>query len=109
MNIHLPDPLAIDWKEISHTVHPGERGEVTFQQMEAGEIKIRLAQYSPGYLADHWCEKGHIVQILEGQLMLEHQGAETMVMNAGMTYIVGDGRQPHRASSSVGATVMIFD
>ncbi|MCF8239715.1 MAG: DHCW motif cupin fold protein [Saprospiraceae bacterium] len=109
MNIHLPDPLAIHWGDCPMTIHPGEQGEVAVKQVEAGDIRIRTARYSPGYLADHWCVKGHIVQVLEGQLIVEHQGSETMVLEAGMTYLVGDDRQPHRVRTEIGASLFIID
>lgn len=109
MKINLPDPLAINWLERPSTTVQGKLGFVTMQVVETGDIRIRLALYSPLYLADHWCVKGHIVQVLHGELVLEHEDGETMVLRAGMTYIVGDDRQPHRARTERGAEVMIFD
>jgi hypothetical protein len=27
-----------------------------------------MVEYTPGYVADHWCQKGHVLLVLEGEL-----------------------------------------
>lgn len=109
MQIPTCDPLAIDWNTCPTVIVQGAQGTITVSQVEIGEIRIRLAQFSPDYLADHWCVKGHIVQVLDGQLILEHRESETLFLDAGKTFIVGDDAQPHLARSEGGAKVIIID
>jgi|GEM_PF-4387406 len=28
-----------------------------------GNIRVRMVEYTPGYLADHWCNRGHIANM----------------------------------------------
>lgn len=39
--------------------------------IEMGNIRVRIVEYSPGYTADHWCNKGHVLLVLEGELYTE--------------------------------------
>ncbi len=74
-----------------------------------GNLQIRQVRYSANYLADHWCEKGHIVHILSGEIFMEHQEAETKILQKGMTYLVGDKRMAHRLKTFGEACVFIVD
>ncbi len=74
-----------------------------------GDIRIRRVDYSAGYRADHWCDKGHILHCLEGELHTELKDGRTVVMTPGSSYIVADGAQPHRSFTSAGAKLFIVD
>jgi quercetin dioxygenase-like cupin family protein len=77
--------------------------------VQFGDIRIRRVDYSAGYRADHWCEKGHILHCLEGELRTELQDGRTLVMTPGMSYTVADGAQPHRSRTATGAKLFIVD
>ena len=68
-----------------------------------------MLEYSPGYLADHWCEKGHILFCLEGELQTELEDGRTFVLTPGMSYQVADNGEPHRASTAAGAKLFVVD
>ena len=75
-----------------------------------GEIQIRLVQYSPAYIGDHWCHKGHLNFVVAGQVFIEHQDGTTWDLSAGTSWHVADDEgSPHRARSAGGATVFIVD
>lgn len=109
MNIQLAEPLSFRWEDYPETILPGKKGQVTIREMLEGDIRIRLARYSAGYEADHWCVKGHIVHVLEGQVILKHLDGESMVLQAGMIYMVGDDRQPHLLRTDREALLFILD
>ncbi|HRW74855.1 MAG: DHCW motif cupin fold protein [Lewinellaceae bacterium] len=109
MNIHIAEPQSYRWEDFPETIHPGEKGQVAIREILEGDIRLRLAQYSPGYEADHWCVKGHVVHVLEGQVFLEHLDGESMVLQAGMIYMVGDDRQPHMVRTLRAARLFILD
>lgn len=99
-----------DWSEVAETRHPGEIGEAIWRTMEIGDIRIRQVEYSPGYLADHWCDRGHILYVLEGELVSELKDGRKTTMTAGMSYQVSDfGDAAHRSSTDVGAKLFIVD
>lgn len=98
-----------DWSEIETTEHKGERGIAYWQTQQFGAIRVRMVEYSPGYLADHWCEKGHILLCLEGELHTELADGHTFTLNAGMSYQVADHAEPHRSSTECGARLFIVD
>ncbi|UZE26857.1 DHCW motif cupin fold protein [Pseudomonas asplenii] len=98
-----------DWSKIEATVHPGETGTAYWRTCQFGAIRVRQVEYSPGYLADHWCRKGHILLCLEGQLETELEDGREFTLTAGMSYQVADNAEAHRSSTSTGATLFIVD
>ena len=98
-----------DWASVPATEHPGERGVATWRTIEVGNLRVRMVEYSPGYLADHWCERGHVLLVLEGELVTELRGGEPVTLRAGMSYQVADGASAHRSSTATGARLFIVD
>jgi quercetin dioxygenase-like cupin family protein len=103
-------PFGItDWSAVEPTEHRGERGVAFWRTREFGGIRVRRVDYSPGYRADHWCEKGHILLCLEGELETELADGRTFRLTPGVSYQVADGAEPHRSSTAVGARLFIVD
>jgi hypothetical protein len=98
-----------DWSAVERTVHPGETGTATWRTQTFDGIRVRMVEYSPGYLADHWCSKGHIILCLEGELHTELADGRVFVMRPGMTYQVADATDAHRSRTPVGAKLFIVD
>jgi hypothetical protein len=100
---------AIDWSKIERSVHPGETGQAFWQTLQFPGLRIRIVEYSAGYLADHWCKKGHIVHCLEGDFVSELESGEEFMLTAGMTYVVSDELSSHRSVSKNGVKLLIVD
>jgi quercetin dioxygenase-like cupin family protein len=98
-----------DWAEVERTHHPGLRGSATWRTRHFGGVRVRMVEYSPGYEADHWCEKGHILLCLQGELETELQDGRRWVLKPGMSYQVADGVAPHRSATRAGAVLFIVD
>lgn len=98
-----------DWSQVEPTEHKGEKGVATWRTQQFGAIRVRLVQYSPGYLADHWCSKGHILLCLEGELHTELPDGRKFVLTPGMSYQVADNAEPHRSQTSAGAKLFVVD
>lgn len=98
-----------DWSAVEPTTHAGTRGEATWRTREFGGVRVRMVEYSPGYVADHWCSKGHILLCLEGELTTELEDGRTFVLGPGMSYQVADGAEAHRSSTRAGARLFIVD
>lgn len=98
-----------DWSEIEPTLHPGETGHALWRTRHFGDIRVRMVEYTPGYLADHWCSKGHILLVLEGELVTELEDGRVFTLKAGQSYQVADGAEPHRSKTSQGAKLFIVD
>ena len=60
-----------DWSTVEPERHEGEQGHAIWRTRNFGGIRVRMVEYSPGYAADHWCSKGHILLCLEGRLDTE--------------------------------------
>lgn len=99
----------IDWSNIPRTEHVGERGVAHWRTLEVGNVRVRVVEYSPGYLADHWCERGHVVHVLDGELVTELRGGRSVVLASGHSYVVGDADGAHRSSTQRGALLLIVD
>jgi hypothetical protein len=100
---------TIDWTTIPKVEHIGESGTATWQTVQFPELRIRIVEYSKGYVADHWCHKGHIVHCLEGEFISEMQNGKKFFLEEGMTYVVSDELSSHRSHSPNGVRVMIID
>lgn len=100
---------AIDWANVARTEHPGERGVAHWQTREVGNVRVRIVEYSPGYLADHWCERGHVVHVLAGELVTELKDGRRFELGVGGTYAVATGDGAHRSSTTAGARLLIVD
>lgn len=98
-----------DWSQIEATEHQGERGTAYWRTRTFGSIRVRMVEYSPGYLANHWCVKGHILLCIEGELHTELEDGRRFVLEPGMSYQVADHAEPHRSSTAVGAKLFIVD
>ena len=103
-------PFGItDWSEVERTEHKGEKGLAHWRTRQFGTIRVRMIEYSPGYLADHWCNKGHILLCLEGELHTELADGRRFVLTPGVSYQVADNAEPHRSSTRTGARLFIVD
>ncbi|HTK56988.1 MAG TPA: DHCW motif cupin fold protein [Gemmatimonadales bacterium] len=98
-----------EWASVEPTVRPGDTGTATWRTRQFGEIRVRMVEYSPGYSADHWCEKGHILLCLEGSLRTELADGRIFTLTPGVSYQVGDAAEPHRSSTVTGAKLFVVD
>lgn len=100
---------VVDWSQVPPTKHPGETGVALWRTVEAGNIRVRMVEYSPGYRADHWCSRGHVLLVLTGELFTELQNGECHLLKPGQSYHVAEGAMPHRSRTETGATLFIAD
>jgi hypothetical protein len=98
-----------DWVGIEPTEHKGEIGVARWRMRQFGSIRVRMVEYSPGYIADHWCSKGHILLCTEGELDTELRDGRRFTLKPGMSYQVADDVAPHRSSTALGAKLFIVD
>jgi len=103
-------PFGItDWPAIERTEHKGESGCAFWRTQQFGAIRVRMVEYTPGYVADHWCVKGHILLCISGRLHTELKDGRTFTLEPGMSYQVADDAEPHRSRTEVGASLFIVD
>lgn len=100
---------TIDWSLIPKIEFKGETGLAVWQTLQFDRIRVRIVEYSKGYRADHWCQKGHIVHCLEGEFVSELENGETFILKQGMSYIVSDEASSHRSVTKEGVKLMIID
>jgi hypothetical protein len=100
---------TIDWSTVPAETFPGETGETIWRTLRFGGLRVRMVEYSAGYIADHWCQLGHVVHCLEGSFITEMESGERFMLEKGMSYIVSDGKSSHRSMSEHGVTLMIID
>ena len=98
-----------DWSQVAPTEHPGVTGKAIWRTRQFGDVRVRLVEYTPGYLADHWCDKGHILLCLEGRLETEVTDGRRFLLTPGVSYQVADHAEAHRSSTAVGAKLFIVD
>ena len=104
-----PAFATVEWSGVEATEHAGIRGRALWRTREFGDIRVRLVEYTPGYVADHWCQKGHVLLCLEGRLDTELADGRTFVLTPGVSYQVADGAEAHRSSTETGAKLFIVD
>jgi len=100
---------VVEWTSVPPTEHKGTSGVAVWRTRQYGAIRVRRVEYSPGYVADHWCDKGHLVFCAAGELRTVLKDGRTLTLTAGMSYHVGDGVMAHRSQTATGATLLIVD
>jgi len=100
---------TIDWSDIPKVEHEGERGVALWQTVEFAGLRVRIVEYSKGYIADHWCQKGHIVHCLKGEFKSELQDGKYFILEEGMSYVVSDESSSHKSVSENGVKLLIID
>jgi quercetin dioxygenase-like cupin family protein len=98
-----------DWEAVERTERRGETGLAYWRTRNFGSVRVRMVDYTPGYRADHWCVKGHILLCLEGELTTELADGRTFTLRPGMSYQVADGAEPHRSHTAIGARLFVVD
>lgn len=105
--------VTTDWAEIEPVEHKGETGSAWWRTQyfgpEDNRIRVRMVEYTPGYLADHWCKKGHVLLCLEGELQTTLEDGRVFVLKPGMSYQVGDNAEAHQSFTRIGAKLFIVD
>jgi hypothetical protein len=100
---------VISWDEVAKIIHPGSTGTACWQTLQFNGLRVRIVEYSKGYLADHWCHKGHIVYCLDGEFITELQNGDSYKLTKGMSYIVSDELSSHRSVTENGVKLLIID
>jgi len=98
-----------DWAGVERTEHKGIHGTSYWRTRTFGGIRVRVVEYTPGYEADHWCVKGHILLCMEGELHTRLEDGREFTLKPGMSYQVADNAEPHRSSTAAGAKLFIVD
>ena len=98
-----------DWQSVAPTTHKGDAAVATWRTRQFGDIRVRMVEYTPGYLADHWCKKGHILFCLDGELETTLEDGRTFTLTPGMSYQVGDDAEAHQSYTKGGARLFIVD
>jgi hypothetical protein len=106
-----PFPFTVtDWSKVAVVTHPGETGQALWRELNIGDLRVRMVEYTPGYLADHWCDRGHVLYVVEGELDTELRDGRRFKLLPGMSYQVSDlGDAAHRSSTTTGAKIFIVD
>ncbi len=101
--------MTTDWKAVPASEHPGATGVAVWRTIQTGEVRVRMVEYSAGYLADHWCKRGHVLLVLEGELDTELEDGRRIKLAAGMSYQVGNETLAHRSRTECGARLFVVD
>ena len=100
---------TINWPSVEKVEYKGDKGVAYWQTIQFAGLRIRLVEYSKDYLADHWCQKGHIVHCLSGAFITELNTGEQMRLSKGDSFIVSDDASSHLLISVDGAKLLIVD
>jgi hypothetical protein len=100
---------TIDWMNVERVEYKGETGVAYWQTIQFPGLRIRMVEYSKGYFADHWCEKGHIVHCLEGSFVSTLKTGESFILSTGMSYVVSDHLSSHQSKTENGVKLLIVD
>ena len=109
MNMHNIPFGITDWSQIERVEKPAEAGKAFWRTQQFGDVRVRMVEYTPGYVSDHWCVKGHILLCLEGQLHTELEDGRSFTLSPGMSYQVADNAEAHRSTAPMGAKLFIAD
>jgi uncharacterized cupin superfamily protein len=100
---------VVDWNNVIPEEHAGESGKAFWKVFKQGNIRVRMVEYTPGYFADHWCKKGHVILVMEGEMTTELNDGRKFVTKAGCSYQVADDDGAHRTFTKSGVKLFIVD
>jgi hypothetical protein len=109
MNISGVPFTVTDWSQILPEEHLGEKGKALWKVFSQGNIRVRMVEYTHGYIADHWCKKGHVILVLEGEMTTELNDGRKFTTKAGCSYQVADDDGAHRTFTETGVKLFIVD
>ena len=109
MQIHNIPFATTDWSSIPREEKNAQAGQAFWRTQQFGDMRVRMVEYTAGYVSDHWCVKGHVLLCLSGELHTELANGRRFTLTPGMSYQVADNAEPHRSSSPQGATLFIVD
>ena len=98
-----------DWQKVKAEKHSGTSGFASWKVLNFGNVRVRMVEYSENYLADHWCDKGHFIYCIEGEMTTELKDGRKFILKKGMTYQVGDNSDSHKSYSDKGCKIFIVD
>ncbi|HYK11681.1 MAG TPA: DHCW motif cupin fold protein [Gemmatimonadales bacterium] len=101
--------MTTNWSSVPEVAHEGESGAAFSRTLEVGNIRVRMVRYTPGYVANHWCDRGHVLLVLSGALETELRDGPRHQLGSGMSYQVASRVAPHRSRTATGATLFIVD
>jgi len=109
MNIENIPFQTIDWSNIPLTKQAGETGDAYWRTIQFAGLRIRVVEYSKDYVANHWCQKGHVVFCIEGEMVSELENGKRFELKKGMSYVVSDDLSSHRSITKNGVKLLIVD
>ncbi|MEW6508159.1 MAG: DHCW motif cupin fold protein [Bacteroidota bacterium] len=109
MKIENVKYTVTDWSKVESKEFKGESGKAYWRTFEQGNIRVRIVEYSENYLADHWCSRGHVVYVLEGELITQLKDGRETILYPGMSYQVADDDIPHRSRTKGYVKLLIVD
>jgi len=109
MDINGVPFTVVDWDKVEAEEHSGENGKALRKIFKQGNIRVRMVEYTPGYIADHWCKKGHVILVLEGEMTTELDDGRKFVSKKGCSYQVADNDGAHRTFTETGVKLFIVD
>jgi hypothetical protein len=108
----LPDSkfTTVTLAELDPKVEFGETGRSLSRTYEQTGLRLRIVEYQSGYVADHWCDRGHVFHMLRGELTVELKDGRAFPLTSGQSFVVSDfGDSPHRLRSERGGVAFIVD
>ncbi|MBN1221966.1 MAG: DHCW motif cupin fold protein [Candidatus Aminicenantes bacterium] len=110
MDIQNVPFTVTDWSKVPQVEYKGETGTSFWRIFEGGNIRVRMVEYSPGFRSDHWCGRGHVLLVLQGELTIELKNGTVAHMHPGMSFQAADDKaNPHMAYTDKGAKVFLVD
>ncbi len=101
---------VVDWEKVKPVEHKGETGTSFWRTVETGNIRVRKVEYSEGFRLDHWCARGHVGLVLEGEFTIKLKNGNEFVLGPGQGFQVSDDdANPHWLSTRVKTTVFLVD
>ncbi|TDK44510.1 DHCW motif cupin fold protein [Antarcticimicrobium luteum] len=108
----LPDmPFTLfDRTNMAAEECPGEHGTSRERRLDLDGLRVRVIDYGPGYVADHWCDRGHVLYVLSGEMTVVLKDGRETRLTPGMGFCVSDfGDAAHLVRTQAGCQAFIVD
>ncbi len=102
--------VVTTWPDVPPMEHKGETGMSYWKVFEQGNIRVRIVEFEPGFKADHYCPRGHVLLVLEGEVRIRLKDGKEYKLTPSMSFQASDDEaNPHYVYSDKGGKVFIVD
>jgi mannose-6-phosphate isomerase class I len=109
MNFKNINSKFIGWDKIEPVETKGETGFNTSKEFHINNIRIMMSEYSANYKSSAWCNRGHIIYCVDGEMNIILKDKENFNLRTGDSLILAENDSHIAVTGAQPAKIFIVD